>query len=610
MPLTFKGYWNAAENSPHLVDGIGTAGDCYTVSVGGVMDLGSGPITFVTKASVIYTTYGQWLQEFVQYTLDLASVYGSGGGGGGSGTVTSVDLSMPSAFSVTGNPITTSGTIAVSGAGSTSDYIRGDGTLATFPSIPTVTPSPLTKVDDINVTLSLGGTPATSLLQPVSITAGWLGTLADNRISSASVWNSKQSALYGAGYVYQTSGATSYISGTSSQFLKANGSLDSSVYLVSPMTTTGDMIYQTSGSTASRLPAGISAQVLTMQPTGVPAWTTPATGITIGTTPISSGTSTRLLYDNAGVVGENAAMTFNGSSLILTGDATVNTLTVGLGTGSVATSTTLGYQAMLATVTGADNTGVGYQALKAVTSGADNTALGYQAGLATTTASQSTAIGSGALPLQSTTATGNTAVGYGAGYKVTTASSNTFIGANCGGGTGSSNTGIGASALNRFVGATGGSNTAVGYSSLNGNSSGANNVAIGVSSGSGNSSGHDNIYIGYSNGSNITTQSYNVLIGSSYAGIAGSNQIFIADGQGNLRLYIPSTGNLLIGTTTDVPSSILTLASTSQGLLPPRMTTTQKNAISSPAEGLMVYDLTLHKLCVYTGSAWETITSA
>ncbi len=37
--------------------------------------------------------------------------------------------------------------------------------------------------------------------------------------------------------------------------------------------------------------------------------------------------------------------------------------------------------------------------------------------------------------------------------------------------------------------------------------------------------------------------------------------------------------------------------------------TTQKNAISSPAEGLIVYDLTLHKLCVYTGSAWETITS-
>jgi hypothetical protein len=57
-------------------------------------------------------------------------------------------------------------------------------------------------------------------------------------------------------------------------------------------------------------------------------------------------------------------------------------------------------------------------------------------------------------------------------------------------------------------------------------------------------------------------------------------------------------------------SSILETSSTTRGFLPPRMTTTQKNAISSPATGLVVYDTTLNKLCVYTGSAWETITSA
>ena len=49
------------------------------------------------------------------------------------GTVTSVDLTMPSAFAVSGNPITTAGTLAVTGAGTTSQYIRGDGTLANFP---------------------------------------------------------------------------------------------------------------------------------------------------------------------------------------------------------------------------------------------------------------------------------------------------------------------------------------------------------------------------------------------------------------------------------------------------------------------------------------------
>ena len=60
---------------------------------------------------------------------------GCGGGGGGSGTVTSVDLSMPSAFSVSGNPITTAGTLAVTGAGLVSQYIRGDGSLANFPAV-------------------------------------------------------------------------------------------------------------------------------------------------------------------------------------------------------------------------------------------------------------------------------------------------------------------------------------------------------------------------------------------------------------------------------------------------------------------------------------------
>ena len=50
-----------------------------------------------------------------------------------SGTVTSVDLTMPSAFTVTGNPITTSGTLAVTGAGVVSQYVRGDGSLANFP---------------------------------------------------------------------------------------------------------------------------------------------------------------------------------------------------------------------------------------------------------------------------------------------------------------------------------------------------------------------------------------------------------------------------------------------------------------------------------------------
>jgi hypothetical protein len=75
------------------------------------------------------------------------------------------------------------------------------------------------------------------------------------------------------------------------------------------------------------------------------------------------------------------------------------------------------------------------------------------------------------------------------------------------------------------------------------------------------------------------------------------------------RMRITSSGgNVLIGTSTDVASSKLTVTSTTQGFLPPRMTTTEKNAISSPATGLVVFDTTLGKLCVFAGT-WQTITS-
>tara|TARA_R110000868_G_C10727985_1_gene751341 strand:+ start:165 stop:758 length:594 start_codon:yes stop_codon:yes gene_type:complete len=57
-------------------------------------------------------------------------------------------------------------------------------------------------------------------------------------------------------------------------------------------------------------------------------------------------------------------------------------------------------------------------------------------------------------------------------------------------------------------------------------------------------------------------------------------------------------------------SAALTVTSTTQGLLFPRMTGTQRDAIATPAAGLVVYNTTSGKLNVYTGAAWEAITSA
>lgn len=50
------------------------------------------------------------------------------------GTVTSVGLSMPAAFTVTNSPVTGSGTLTVTGAGTSTQYIDGTGALQTFPS--------------------------------------------------------------------------------------------------------------------------------------------------------------------------------------------------------------------------------------------------------------------------------------------------------------------------------------------------------------------------------------------------------------------------------------------------------------------------------------------
>jgi len=62
-----------------------------------------------------------------------------------------------------------------------------------------------------------------------------------------------------------------------------------------------------------------------------------------------------------------------------------------------------------------------------------------------------------------------------------------------------------------------------------------------------------------------------------------------------------------IGTITPNASAMLDVNSTTQGLLAPRMTTIEKNSITSPANGLLIYDTDLSKFNYYNGSAWTTI---
>jgi hypothetical protein len=78
----------------------------------------------------------------------------------------------------------------------------------------------------------------------------------------------------------------------------------------------------------------------------------------------------------------------------------------------------------------------------------------------------------------------------------------------------------------------------------------------------------------------------------------------------DFRAIQTTSGGAYINTATPQASACLQADSTTQGFLPPRMTTAQKVTLAATAvAGLMIYDTNLNKLCVYTGAGWETITS-
>ena len=166
LASAYKGTWNASTNTPTIADGTGTAGDYYLVSVAGTQNLGSGSITFAVGNTVIYSGT-IWQKSGTAAGVTSVGLSTNGGAitigsspvtsagtitanfngtnlqyVNGAGNLTtfptllsSVGLSMPSAFSVANSPLTANGTIAVTGAGTTAQYIRGDGSLATFPAV-------------------------------------------------------------------------------------------------------------------------------------------------------------------------------------------------------------------------------------------------------------------------------------------------------------------------------------------------------------------------------------------------------------------------------------------------------------------------------------------
>ncbi len=79
----------------------------------------------------------------------------------------------------------------------------------------------------------------------------------------------------------------------------------------------------------------------------------------------------------------------------------------------------------------------------------------------------------------------------------------------------------------------------------------------------------------------------------------------------NAQNTFPSSGSAGIGTLSPNASAALDITSTTQGILIPRMTTANRNAILNPANGLMVYQTDgVAGFYYYAASAWKAVTAS
>lgn len=413
-----------------------------------------------------------------------------------------------------------------------------------LPSWQTPSGAALTAVNDTNITLTLGGTPATALMNAASITMGWTGLLAISR-----------------------------------------GGLNLDSYA------TGDILYADSITSLGRLGIGSSGDVLTVSG-GLPSWqplTTLSGGVVymVGTANqvLCNGTSgtnvsgavTVSIQDDAKIgnsLGVSVSPTavlgeISGSTAILTGNPSIKTDVFSV----VAPAfTTWEPYVNVSSVPGTDvliglrnddyfpipgiqyNTAIGDSALYRVNegSGVGNVAIGINSMNGATAINYCVAIGNSTL-LNNNSASGLVAIGSsGVGASINTAAANfTCIGNSSGGsaatnvkdcviiGGASGRTFSNGSARSTVVGfgilGSGGSvlldNTYMGYQIAR-SGSGSYNSVCGYTAGFNLSSGSNHAFIGYASGVPITTGTGNVLIGAN-AGNAlsssASNQLIITN---------------------------------------------------------------------------------
>jgi hypothetical protein len=261
--------------------------------------------------------------------------------GAGSGTVTSVALTAPTGFTVTGSPITSSGTLAIAFTtgygipplmtGNSGKFLTTNGTTMSWANIAgtDVTGAAISTSNDTNILITASGNTTNALLRTLTLTTGWTGQLAVARGGTG------VGTLTGVVIGNATSNMTA-VAGTAGQFLRRNTAntayefrtLQGGDIAGSELTKTDDtnVTLSLGGTPASALLQPVSltlgwAGQLAVGRGGTGASTLTGVLIGNGTSAVTavSGTAGQLLRRNAG----NTAYEFFTASL-LTGNGTAN----------------------------------------------------------------------------------------------------------------------------------------------------------------------------------------------------------------------------------------------------------------------------------------------
>lgn len=154
-------------------------------------------------------------------------------------------------------------------------------TVGTIPASDISSGAALTKTDDTNVTLTLGGSPTTSLLTATSLTLNWTGTLAYARFVNGA-------GLSVTGRSVSSSGVQSDIAGTANQVLRVNGAGSSlafgSIDLAQSATVGSSILAIANGGTGSATFTG---------------WLLASGGTLTGANTITSNTNNQLIWAGA-----------------------------------------------------------------------------------------------------------------------------------------------------------------------------------------------------------------------------------------------------------------------------------------------------------------------